>query len=102
MRLEHLALRALARAELRALVRERERRLPDEREHDLRLVALVDVLLDALPLADACRRQRVDGVAQVAHRGLAHLVLVRDGRDAELARLLLRDCKGRDLGFLCV
>lgn len=62
MRLEHAALDALARTQLRALVRERKRRLADEREHDLRLVALVDVLHDPLPVPDLRGRQRVHRV----------------------------------------
>ena len=64
--------------ELGALVREREGRLADEREHDLGLVALVDVLHDALPVPDLRRGERVHGVPQVGHRRLAHLLLVRD------------------------
>lgn len=101
MRFEHLTLLTLG-GELGPLVSEGEGRFADEREDDLRLIAFVDVLLDPIPLADACGGQWVDGVAQVGHRGLAHLVLVRDGRDGELTRLLLRDREGGNLGFLRV
>ena len=52
MRLEYLALLTLLGCELRSLVRERERWFADEREDDLRLVALMDILLETVPLSD--------------------------------------------------
>ena len=62
----------------------------------------MDVLHDALAVADLRGRQRVHGVPQVRDGRLAHLLLVRNRCDGELAGLLLNEGEGRDLGFLRV
>lgn len=120
MRFQDLALHTLLRAELRALIREGKRRFACKGKDDLCLVTyssvsascirhhhaltltLVDILHDPLAVPNLRGRQRMNGVPQVRHRGLAHLLLMRDGRHREFARLLLDNREGRDPGFLCV
>lgn len=68
----------------------------------LPVLTLVDVLHDALAVSDLRRGQLVHLVAQVCHGRLAHLLLVRNRRDGELAGLLLDEREGRYSGLLRV
>ena len=53
------------------------------------MLAFMNVLEDPTPLANLGSRQRMDRVAQIRHRRLTHLLLLRNGCDLELAWLLL-------------
>ena len=49
----------------------------------------MDILENPLPMPNLRRRERVDGVTKVGHNGLAHFLLMSDGRDSEFPWLLL-------------
>lgn len=120
VRFKDFTLLALLICQLGALVGEREWRFAGERKDNFGLVAyidcysagcivknkmtltLVNVLHDALAMSDLRRRQLVHLVAQVCHTCLAHLLLMGNRRDGELARLLLDEGEGRHAGLLSV
>lgn len=57
------------------------------------MLAFMNVLEDPIPLADLGSGQRMDRVAQIRHSRFTHLLLLRNGRYLELARLLLGKCE---------
>lgn len=60
------------------------------------------ILIYPLSIANLSRGQRMDMQMQIRHGCLAHLLLVRNGRDRKLARLLLEKREWRRLDFLRV
>ena len=62
----------------------------------------VDVLEDSITLTDLRGGQWMDRVTQVCHHRFTHLLLLRDGRYLEFARLLLSKRERRLLGLLSV
>jgi len=95
MGLENLSwFSALLRSWLSPLVREREGRFSNKCEHNLRLITLVDVLIDAFAVANLGRRKRMDVEAQVSDNRFAHFLLVCNGSYREFPGSLLNQREG--------
>lgn len=62
----------------------------------------MNILDNPLPMSHLRRRKRMHLVPQVRNSRPAHLLLVCDRGDSELARLFLFDCERRDLCLLVV